>query len=220
MLIAALLCLAVPALADMSGEWVFTRASLQGASISADLLGIDGSLILNEDGTASYCFAAEALTGLTWTETDTHVLLHQGNATPLALKKQDDGTLAVSDAEMLYVFAREQSAQKGGFTINERAEMSDFLGSWHATGVTNGGLYTSLTADALDLHVRVEGDTAAIRFGSDSEISAACSFEDGKLLVADGEGTVTFQLCDNGDICFSLTSDDGYEAVYYLSKDE
>lgn len=188
-LMLALACVSFSAAEDFTGTWYMTEMSAEGISISPADLGMEATLILNEDGSATLDLLGQVVE-MTWAEENGTVTLSaEGESLALAydgasLSMEMDGTGMKFERTAVESFTRP----------NEIAvtDISAFNGTWQATRFGLAGIYMDLDmlatfgldlTDSADLLLVTIDNGAANLF----ETPQQCSLVDGKLVADTAE---------------------------------
>ena len=218
-------CMMVPAMAEVTaetvtGEWFVTEMLAGEMSINPADMGMEISLVLNEDGTMVMTMAGESQNG-TWALADGKVQLTAGEgdeASTVEMTVEEDGTLKGGDEGQVLVFSREKPE---GLVIPTPvdAESEDaFLGTWNVYMIGMDGQVMPLsmmTAAGFEI-----GGTMTIEAGKATmslnliveipEITGTTAFADGKLsLTVEGvETPFVIQATDTGALYTEFVSPD------------
>ena len=196
-LVLCMACMLIPAMAEESaaGTWYLVEMTQNGVVINPAEMGMNWTITLNEDGTASNSMTMMGETQEkegTWTqegETVTITIDDQPQAFTLT-----DGNLIPADESMPAVFSKEAPA------VAEKpapvaAESEDaFVGEWDMTAIDMMGMYmtkdlleaagTGLDGFSVKLSIQPGRVTAVSKSSADAEeqtVTYESTFEDGKL---------------------------------------
>ncbi len=207
-LAATLCCGALAEAIDYTGEWVLTTVSMSGMSLDAATLGLEMSLLFNEDGTCAMSSMGETENG-TWVATETGVAMTD-TAGDVANLVYADGTLSMSEEGMTMVFVPANANVLANLTL------ADFDGTWVLEYVVTS-LYGAYSAEDLDIAmtVKIQDGAATITMATGEQTvvyNAICEIQEadnlGTLLLAsflneagqpDGSGMM-FLLYDVGPL--------------------
>ena len=231
-----LACALLPATAEVAadsvlGEWFVTEMTQGDMTIDPATMGMEISLMLNEDGTMVMTMAGEGVEG-TWEMADGKLLLTAGEgeeASTVEITIGEDGTLKGEDGGATLVFSREKNE---GVTIPQpvAAESEDaFIGTWNLKMISMDGAVLPLDMFAsmgMDI-----GGTLTIEPGKAGilvnvmiempEITGTTAFKDGQLEVSveELETPYVIQATDTGALYFEFSAPESTEVIpMYFEK--
>ena len=200
----------------LTGTWYLSQLIMDGAPVNPVDAGMELSVELNADGSASMISNGQAASGV-WT-LEGEVLTITANDSPAAFSVTEQG-LAIEQSGVGMLLTREPPAPGYVPAAPVSAEsLADFNGSWEGVYVNVFGV-TAAMSQVQDLETLLglpspylEIQDGEIRFqGSDD--SKTFQFADG-CLSWQGEWdwqTEAFRLLENGDLVYEL----GDNAVYF-----
>ncbi len=226
LMLALLLSSAAMAERDFTGLWTLNTIEEGGVSADAFGLGVNGSLLLNEQGSCLLELLDSTLNG-TWAETEDGIVLTFGDDFTLIFTTSAIGALTTEFGGKTLTFtlavADENSKMLTGQT------MEDFNGEW----VFVNARYMSQVSDAetLDMNINLQiqdgkGHMEQIRNGSTEAFDAVCELMELEqvtvmyLIPIDPAtdkpaGTTLFlMLLDNGKLVWWGYDDAGYSIFY------
>ena len=195
-LAAMMVCLMMPAMAEMTtevvtGTWYLVEMSSGGQTFSPSLMGMEMVMILNEDGTAimsqSMGETSEDVEGSWAIEEDG--LTVTANDSPAVFQMVDD-TLVAEDSGMTMVFSRE-AGEVATMPAAVAAESEDaFLGDWVFSKAEIMGMVmdANMLTAMLGAFSSEEADTSAL------DLSVLnMTIESGKIVMAGQEVPTAFE---------------------------
>lgn len=125
MLVLAMACAMLPAAAeeDMTGVWYMKTMTVGEQTIDVAMMGMEGSLTLNADGTGVMASSGQE-SECTWTATSITI---NGDTAELALA---DGALVITSEGTSMTFSREAPSAVEMAPENLNAAAEDFNGNW------------------------------------------------------------------------------------------
>lgn len=213
--------------ADLVGTWYLNEIVMGESSMSPATFGMDMTITLNEDGTASGESSLEdEVSDGTWAIDGTTVTVTLGGDAQVF--EYADGKLTADMGDGMMVFGQEKAegeAYQPGATV--AAEEADFAGSWTATKVGFDGTYLdwAVLGDQLGdpLTATIEGTTLTLSGFLFSEQSLGMAYADGALIFSaedpDSEmiAGITANLLEDGTLMLTMSM--GSDAVFILEKD-
>lgn len=221
LLLALMLCmgLALAETVDVTGTWHLNEIISGEISINPGVLGMDMSITLNADGTATGDVAGETGEG-TWSMEGGSVIVAMAGD-PMTFTLENGNLISIVEGSTM-VFSRE----KAEITTVELGEartdvtMEDFNGQWNATivdmmgmqiPVTDMGMLMTITiADGQVTLTEGEGETATTSIGT-------ATLENGVLTVRteNEEDDLPLSLHESGLLAALLESDDLSMGIYF-----
>ena len=183
-LMLALACVSFSAAEDFTGTWYMTEMSAEGITVSPADLGMEATLVMNEDGTAVLDLLGQVI-DVTWAEENgTVTLTAEGESLPLVY---DGAALSMDMDGVGMKFERTAGESFTRPAEVTAADISAFNGTWKAERFGLGGIYMDLEMLAsfgLDLGEEADLLTVTIDNGSVDLLGSpeTCSFVDGKLV--------------------------------------
>lgn len=224
-LLALMLCmgLALAETADVTGTWHLNEVISGEISINPGVLGMDMSITLNADGTATGDVAGETGEG-TWSMEGGNVIVAM-SGDPMTFTLEDGNLVSVVEGSTM-IFGRE----KAEVTTVELGEartdvtLADFNGQWNATivdmmgmqiPVTDMGMLMTITiADGQVTLTEGEGEAATTSTGS-------ATLENGVLTVKPEDETDSLPLTlHESGLLAALLESDGLSMGIYFEKAE
>ena len=175
----------------LGGTWYLTQMSMGGQVYMPADLGMEMSLVLNDDGTAAMLSSFEDESAGVWhAEENTAVITINDSEAVFTLL--EDGTLWAEEEGQALVFSRQASSGPSFVPAAERtdAALEDFSGEWQAAYLMMDGI--ALPADfpelldswptlfgSTDQTIRIDGENV-VCFGQEGEYT----FQNGRLVQA------------------------------------
>ena len=215
--------------ADVVGTWYLNELVTEGSSLSPATFGMEMSMTLNEDGTASAATVqgeeTEEESG-TWSIDGTTVTVDlNGSAQAFEFA---DGALSAEMDGMTMVFGQEKVEGEVYVPAEPvEAAQEDFAGSWTATKVGFGDTYFdwAIMADMFGdpLTAVIDGTTLTLNGFMFSGEAIEMAYDAGALAFSAEDpdaqmvAGVTAQILEDGAMKLTMTVSD--DAVFILEKD-
>ena len=237
-------CMLIPACAEVTaetvtGDWYAVEMVQDGMTINPGAMGMEITMILNEDGTMALNMSMMGETQSeegTWSIVDGKVsLISEEDESAVEFTLQEDGTLKGEDDGSTLIFSREAAALPAVefAEINPDAQPEDFNGEWQfaylsMAGITfdaetarMSGMFDEIPALVIENnHLKLSGGgSMEMLFGAEG---MDMEFADGGYGVsaAIGENTIGIyvKMLQDGMVCISLSM--GEEIGLYFTKAE
>lgn len=213
------LCGAMAEEVDVTGEWILSRVRVQGAEADPSALGMEITMNLNADGSATVNALGSEESGK-WYIEDGKCIVDDG-ASPLALTLIE-GRLESDDLDgitMVFVRAGEAAAS---VALRTGVALADFNGCWDGAEVEMMGVCLPLETAGMAMYLEIADGHVAYSLTVGEEIQTgegeAVQADDG-LLLGVGEDAMLLNLLEDGRLLFSYTSD-GLGINIYLNRVE
>lgn len=210
----AMLCAGALALepGDVLGAWYLNGMEAEGFSVSPSALGMDITLVLNEDNTAAMQMPGQEDAAGTWAIADGQLVVTvDGDGLALSLV---DGDLVAEEDGMKMIFGKEKVDAEPVEASPARtdAALADFNGTWNAHLAVIEGMELPIDALGLEFGLVIEDGKATLSaFGVSDSMEGDVS--GGVLTVsADGETTMTFTLHEDGTV--SCVLEDAFTIIF------
>lgn len=222
-LLALMLCLstALAENADVIGTWYLNTMVAEGMSMNPASLGIDMTMTLNEDKTATMDIAGEVAEGQWAIENEKYAVTFEGD--PLAFVLQD-GNLVADQEGVQMVFGREKE-EVVAFVLGEAktdATMADYNGTWNATLVDFLGMQMNVADMDMRMQVTVADGKVTVLEGEGEEGTTGegtATVEDGALAITfEGDTEATLLQLHEGDVLAWVTNTEGMSMSIYFEK--
>lgn len=237
-------CMLIPACAELAaetvvGDWYAVEMAKDGTVLNPGAMGMEITLILNEDGTMALNMSMMGETQSqqgTWSIEDGKVILAaETDEETVAFTLQEDGTLKGEDKGSTLTFSRESAAAPSVefAEVNPDAKPEDFNGEWkfaylsmagitfNAETAATTGLFEEIPELVIqDNHLKLSGgSTMEMMFG---EEGMDMEFADGGygISAAIGETTagIYVKMLQDGMVCITISM--GQEVGLYFTKAE
>ena len=227
----ALLCACAAAeTADVTGTWYLNEVQTAALSLNPAMLGMEMTVTLNEDGTASANSNGSEETTGTW-EMDGETVNVTIEGDPLAMALDENGNLVATETETgtVLVFGREKAEVEYFDPGTELTDvtMEDFDGKWNATIVNMSGIEMPVSDVGGEITIELSGGNGTVTessAGSDEPraFEVAGELADGVLTLTesgsdeDTPASMTLKLYDSGVMAYAQ----GEIGVIYFEKAE
>lgn len=231
-IIAMAMLLSAAAFAEITGTWNLSEAVMNGTSMSPADMGIQITIVLNEDNSAvmSSNISEDGDKTGTWSlDGETLTITTDGEA-PSTLTYADDKLVMDMGDEGSMVFTQgEVEAPYVPAAANTAAAVEDFAGKWQAVKVgmegkyfpaemlnqAFGGEYDPFTAEINGTSIKIAG----FMFGSAlPELPA--TFADGVLKIeVEGQFSIACQLLEDGAMSMAMSAG-GQSFEFIMTKAE
>ncbi|MBE5804623.1 MAG: hypothetical protein E7316_08950 [Clostridiales bacterium] len=214
-LLALALCMSV-ALAEtvaVTGTWYLNQVSVDGTSMAPAALGMEMTMTLNEDNTASMDAMGEVVEGTWAMEGESVVITFEGD--PLAFTLVE-GNLTAELSGATMTFGKERTEVEI-FTAGEAkadAVMADYNGTWNATLVDMLGMQLPMADMGTSMQLIVEDGKVTMISGEDS-VEGVCTVENGVLVI---EEDISIQLHEGDVLTMTLDMSEDLSMTYYFEK--
>lgn len=206
---------AVPNADELIGAWTLAGASSSGIELTPEELGMEMSVVLNDDFTAVISVvtadSSEEDTGSSWGLTATGATLTDSTGDSLSMYLED-GLLVLDDnaGTLIYLAPADASA------VAAPAEAEKYLGLWVTAGVLESGVEKTAEEFGSNLTVEFLADytlnmNASSQGESEDDVGTWALTETGVALT-DSSGTVIYAQMENG----RLALDFGDNNMIYL----
>lgn len=202
------------------GTWTLTGVEMPGMTLDPSALGMDLSLVLNEDGTVQMAMGGLVEEG-TWSMEGDTVTILDANGDTMTLTLAEDGTLRGEDDGVGMIFthsgeaapiANEMVAPEGAL---EDVALADFNGEWTATHGLAMGQEMSMEQIGQQMDVSIQDGSFTLTTADGSGTLQATL--DGNALIVDTAGVqLPFYLLEDGTM--SLTMDIGVTIQYIFER--
>ena len=225
MLAVLLTAVAFAEAADVIGEWYLVDMVMGETSINPAAMGMNMTLVLNEDGTMtatnSYGDTEPETAEGTWELSDGNLVIALDD-TPDTVLIQDGQLKMEMGEEGYFVFGREPVTAPE-LPVAVPAENEDaFLGTWKMSQINMGGMVMPAAAMGAETIMTVEAGKAVIG-SEDSNDEYATAFADGVLTLTsaeEGSDPMTVELNNDGSISISVSMGEELSMVMYFEKAE
>ena len=186
MLLALAMLLGAMAMAeatDVTGTWYAVEMIQGDQSINPAEMGLEITMTLNEDGTATMNGAGDPSEG-TWTF-DGETLTIQEEGADDTVMTYADGNLTMGDDSMTMVFSQEApEAEVFAPAAAVEAAVEDFAGTWKAEKIGLEGSYYPVSLLGADITATFEDTTITLDGFLFSNTSIPLEYADGALSVS------------------------------------
>lgn len=220
-LLALLLCmgLALAETEDLTGTWHLNEVISGEISINPGVLGMDMSITLNADGTASGDVAGATGEG-TWTMEDGNVVVTM-TGDPLTFVLEDGNLVCTLEGSKM-VFGREKaeaSKVELGEALSDVA-LEDFNGQWNATIVDMMGMQIPVADMGMQMVITIADGQVTMTEGEGEAATTATGeavLENGVLTVKteNDEDNLPLTIHENGMMAALLESDGMSMGIYF-----
>lgn len=225
MLAVLLTAVAFAEAADVIGEWYLVDMVMGETSINPAAMGMNMTLVLNEDGTMtatnSYGDTEPEKADGTWELSDGNLVIALDD-TPDTVIIQDGQLKMDMGEEGYFLFGREPIAAPE-LPVAVPAESEDaFLGTWKLSQISMDGLVMPAAAMGTETVMTVEAGKAVVG-AEDSNDEYTTALADGVLTLtpaAEGSEPMTVELNNDGSISISVTMGEELSMVMYFEKAE
>lgn len=191
-LLALMLCLgaALAETADIIGTWYLNEMVSQGVSVNPASLGIDMTMTLNEDKTATTVIGEETMVSY-WQNNGEEYFTPFGDG--LLVFAPQDGNLVAEQDGVQMIFGREKEEVVTFVlgAVRTDATMADYNGTWNATLVDMMGIQMPVADIGMSMQIIVADGKVTVLEGTGEEMTT-------------GEGTAT---AEGGVLSMLIESD-------------
>ena len=202
---------------DYIGVWYLNKLAMEGMELSASSMGMEMTMEIKEDGTASLNGVVEGEEQVeegTWTlegETLTVTLDESGMDFTLV-----EGNLVAESDGLSMIFGREKVEEEPFVPAEPKADAAeaDYAGAWVSFAMDMGGMYMDPALFGMGLNASVEGTTLTVDGFLFSNETYELTFADGALSfkAEDPESVmiagITLQLLEDDTMSITMTSSD------------
>lgn len=202
--------------ADYLGTWYLNGMNMAGAEIAPAALGMEMTMEVRDDGTATLAVPGEegAEQAATWKlDGDAFIVTVEGEDMTLAL--QEDGSLVGEQGGLGMTFGREKIEAElyQPAPVVAAASEADFAGKWQPKYMEMNGQYMEAAIFPLDLTVVFDGANMTLNgmfVFEDATFTA--TFENGAMVRQGGDdemySRITAQLLEDGMMQLTLATGD------------
>ena len=205
---------------DVVGTWYLNEITMGNSSFHPGAMGMDGTLDLQEGGTAVMDFGEENNDSGEWKIENDKLLIIQNEESIEA--EYSEGTIRLDTGDMGMIFGQEKeeyTPYEPGKPVNE-PQMKDFEGDWDGVLVDAFDMQLPMALAEMEFHVSISEDKAdAVIVESEQETKLTLTAElNGDTLTlkpaADEDvpmgllvnmDSMDFQLLDDGKLCYIYT---------------
>ena len=207
--------------ADLTGTWYLNELNLDGVALSPASMGLEMTIVLNEDGTttATYEGEGESETGEgTWSvDGDVITITIEDDPYDFTLV---DGNLVSDDEDMGMTFGREkvEGETYEPAPAKEDAALEDYAGDWTATKLGFGAMFLDpslVFGEDSDITAAIEGSTVTLNGYLFFDETIETEFADGALVYTYPEdsimysgSSITIQVLEDDSLSVLLASED------------
>lgn len=219
-----LTAVAVAEAADVTGTWYLVELNLDGTVFNPADMGMDVTIELREDGTATMSYTEGSSEG-TWTLENGELSVVDDSGIPQAFTLQDGKLVTQMDEDGFMIFGREP-AEGDSFTpaAPVQAAEEDFAGTWTAEKIgMDGTYYPASMLDENGITATIEGTTITLNGYMFSDTAVVLVYGDGQMSIASTEDEsgmamgMTAQLLEDGMLALVLDAGDNGAFTFYMS---
>lgn len=231
-MICAMLALAVGLLGfaaaeamDVTGSWYLNVIETEGVQLDPAALGMEMSITLNADGSATMTALGEDADVGHWTISGSTVTVTDSTGDSMVAELVD-GELVIAEESIggSMVLGREKQTPTGYVpaAVESAPALSDFEGTWSAALIDMLGMQMSMEVLGMKLVIEISGETATVtsnESGADVSYEAPVSLEGSVLTVAAAgdEMPMELQLQQDGKLVFAEEGE-GIAMYMYFEK--
>lgn len=214
--------------ADYTGMWYLNAIGAEGESFSPATFGIEMSIELKEDGTASGTYTMgtenEVKEG-NWEIDGDHVNVTIDGST-MTMKLEDGALIGDGDGQTM-AFGREKVDVEVYVPAAPKADatVEDYAGKWVSTKIGTEGIYLDSAALGMDFTAAIEGTTVTLDGILFTNEAVEATFADGALTFAAEKpdeallSGLTAQLLEDGNISMTLKFSDAMEFIMQRAEE-
>ncbi|MBQ8506788.1 MAG: hypothetical protein IJ466_05105 [Clostridia bacterium] len=220
MLVLSALCGAMAEVVDVTGEWFLTAIKMGEAAMDPAGLGMEITMTLNADGSASLNALGVETAGSWAQEGEKYILTDEEGPMEFTLV---NGALesAADESGFVMVFEKEKAEAAPAAAVRTGVSVEDFNGSWDATETEMLGMRVPVEMAGVFMNLNIENGHVTLTTvqGEESRVQEGeGTLLDDALVVGDPNGSsMPLQLLDDGTMVL-VQAADGLEIRMYFEK--